>query len=516
MNNLVFPSTEQIQAVKAYIKRTWKTLYRSQKHLVQAVQDPKVEHTPGNPWILYISAQEDQLKIEQHLQKILSVEEWAQIDLRVLPVEVEHIEEHGLLYLPHSYVVPGGRFNEMYGWDSYFIVLGLLRDGQVQLAIQMVEQLLYEIQYYGTILNANRSYMLRRSQPPVLTPMILAVFKQTQDLDWLKSLLPCLEHYYYYWMIPPHFNIATGLSRYYALGEGPAPEVLFSERDEQGKNHYDRVCDYYQQFEVDEYDLGLYYDPKHNSLTDLFYKGDRAMRESGFDISHRFGPFSVDIIHYVPVCLNVLLYKMEQDTAQIYDLIGYGEIAVQWQERAIARRQRIDQLLWDEEGGLYFDYNFLTESRSKYQFATTFYPLWAGIASPEQAQRVAENLHKFEAPGGLMTSTNISGNQWDAPFGWAPLVLFAVQGLCRYGHLEDGHRLARNFISLVVQEFERYGTIVEKYDVSRCSANVSDDIFFGYSSNEIGFGWTNSVFLELLAILNDEEAVIPIYDDFMI
>ena len=501
MNDLVFPSPEQIQKVRAYIKDTWKTLYRPLTSLVEAVQDPKVEHTPGTPWLVYISPQEDRLKIELQLQEILTPEQWQQIDLQVLPLEVEHIEQHGLLYLPYSYVVPGGRFNEMYGWDSYFIVLGLLIDGEIEVSIQMVEQLVYEIKYYGTVLNANRTYMLRRSQPPVLTPMIMAVFKYTQDVEWLKSLLPYIEQYYYYWMIPPHFNINTGLSRYYALGEGPAPEVVVSEKDEEGKTHYDRVLEYYRNFEVNEYDLSLYYDAQNDCLTDLYYKGDRAMRESGFDISNRFGPFSADIIHYVPVCLNALLYQMEQDIAQIYEIIGYSDIAEQWQQKANQRHERIDNLLWNQEAGLYFDYNFLTESRSNYEFATTFYPLWAGVASPEQATRVAYNLYKFEAPGGLLTSTHFSGNQWDAPFGWAPLFLMAVKGLCRYGHVEEGHRLARKYISLVVQEFERYGTIVEKYDVSRCSADVSDSIFYGYSSNEIGFGWTNSVFLEFLAIL---------------
>lgn len=372
MSELTYPSTEQIQAVKDYIKETWKTLYRSPKHLLQAVQDTKIDHPHGTPWLLYISPQEDKSKIEQHLQSLLSVEEWEQINLQVLPVEVEHIENHGLLYLPHPYVVPGGRFNEMYGWDSYFIVLGLLHDGQVELAIQMVEQLVYEIQYYGTILNANRSYMLRRSQPPVLTPMVLEVFKHTQDLDWLKGLIPSIEHYYYYWMIPPHFNIATGLSRYFALGEGPAPEVLVSEKDEQGKNHYDRVREYYRHNKIDEYDLDLYYDSENDCLTDLFYKGDRAMRESGFDITNRFGPFSVDIIHYIPVCLNVLLLKMEQDLSYIYSLIGYDDLADQWKHRSTERHERIDHLLWDEENGLYFDYNFLTNTKSTYEYSTTF------------------------------------------------------------------------------------------------------------------------------------------------
>ncbi|AFY94139.1 trehalase family glycosidase [Chamaesiphon minutus] len=498
------PTPTQIQSVRDYIKRTWKTLYRSQEHILQAAKDIKVEHTSGQRWIVYVSQQEDFARVTQTLQQVLPPAEWNQIDLRILPADVDQIQEHGLLYLPHAYVVPGGRFNEMYGWDSYFIQMGLLRDGEIDLARSMTEQLVYEIEHYGTILNANRTYQLARSQPPLLTLMILAVYAQTHDRDWVRSLLPMVERFYYYWTVPPHLNPSTGLSRYYALGHGPAPEVLVSEKDEDGRTHYDRVREYYRQHEVNDYDLALYYDREEDCLTDLFYQGDRSMRESGFDISNRFGPFSVDIIHYVPVCLNVLLYQMEQDIATLYEIVEQSETAQTWRERAIDRHERIDRFLWDEDAGQYFDYNFSTGDRRPYEFATTFYPLWAGIASTEQAQRVVQNLDRFEMPGGLQTSTHISGNQWDAPFGWAPLQLFAVQGLRRYGYQEDAERLARKFIAMLVQEFTSTGTLVEKYDVCACSADVSAEILFGYSSNEVGFGWTNGVFLELLAILNDE------------
>jgi alpha,alpha-trehalase len=125
-----------------------------------------------------------------------------------------------------------------------------------------------------------------------------------------------------------------------------------------------------------------------------------------------------------------------------------------------------------------------------------------GLASESQARRVVENLSIFEAPGGIFTSTHVTGNQWDAPFGWAPLTLIAVQGLYRYGYHAEGDRIAHKFLAMVIKEFQRHKTLVEKYDVERCSANVSDEISFGYSSNEVGFGWTNGAVLELLAALN--------------
>lgn len=498
-----FPSQPEIEAVKNYIKQTWKTLTRDRTHLLAAAQDSKIDHITGTPWLIYISPQEDFAKIAKNLETALTPQEFQQIELRVLPAEVDMISEHGLLYLPHEYVVPGGRFNEMYGWDSYFIQLGLLRDGELPLAQSMVEQLSYEIEHYGTVLNANRTYMLNRSQPPLLTQMILNLFEYTSDRQWLASILPKAESYYFYWTVPPHLNQATGLSHYNALGKGPAPEVVSSEVDEAGKTHYDRVREYYRRFRVEDYDVNLYYDREQDCLTDLFYQGDRSMRESGFDPTNRFGPFSVDIIHYAPVCLNVFLYQMERDIARINQLLGHQDSITFWQQNAEKRHQAIDKFLWDQTAGLYFDYNFRTGERRRYEFATTFLPLWAGMASENQAKQVVENLPNFEAPGGLLTSTHVSGNQWDAPFGWAPLQLFAVEGLRRYGYHQEANRLASKFIKLVVQEFGKSGTIVEKYDLERCSANVSDEIFFGYSSNEIGFGWTNGVVLELLAMLEE-------------
>jgi alpha,alpha-trehalase len=495
----------QVTPVRAYIKDSWQTLSRSLSHVLEAAQDEKIEHTPGTPWPLYISPQEDRLTVEQALRAVLSPGEFEQIELRELPADLEHITEHGLLYLPHDYVVPGGRFNEMYGWDSYFIVLGLLRDGELAMAKNMVDQLVYQVEHYGTVLNANRTYMLSRSQPPVLSLMAMAVFQQTGDRDWLQALLPALERYYYYWMVPPHFDPVTGLSHYYALGHGPAPEVVSSERDEDGRTHYDRVREYFRDHgsTIDDYDVSLFYDAEADALTDLYYQGDRSMRESGFDITNRFGPFSADIVHHAPVCLNVLLYQMEQDIAQCYDLLDHGWEAKIWRTRAQRRHQLINQYLWDDEAGLYFDYNSHTGQRRPYEFVTTFMPLWAGIASPYQAKRVVDNLGKFEAPGGLLTSTHVSGNQWDAPFGWAPLQWFAVGGLERTGYKTHAQRIAGKFVHMVVQEFARTGTLVEKYDVERCSANVSDEIQFGYSSNEIGFGWTNGVVSEFLDLLEN-------------
>jgi alpha,alpha-trehalase len=493
------PAPQQIDAVRKYIKTSWTTLSRSIKDLPAAAHDPKLPRKPGEPWPVYLSPKEDRERVARELRGALSEKELATIELRTLPADPMSVREHGLLYLPHSYVVPGGRFNEMYGWDSYFILVGLLRDGELRRAQDMVDNFIYEIDRYGMVLNANRTYFLTRSQPPFLTRMILGVFEGTKDRAWLESTVPSIERYYTFWTTAPHAIPEIGLSRYFDLGEGPAPEVVSDERDEAGRTHYDRVREYYRTHEVTDYDVSLYYDRAADRLTDLFYKGDRSMRESGFDPSNRFGPFSVDIIHYAPVCLNSLLYQMEADAAEISKVLGREADTARWQARARSRQETINKLLWDEDAGLYFDYNFRSRQRRQYEFATTFYPLWVGLATGEQAKRVRSNLAKFEAPGGLLTSTQVTGSQWDAPFGWAPLQMIAVDGLRRYGYDEDAERVARTFLSLVTKEFQEHGTIVEKYDVRRRESDVSAGIRFGYSSNQIGFGWTNGVFLDLLA-----------------
>lgn len=500
-------STARVAAVRAYIKNGWTTLTRSTRDLARAAPDPKVPRPPGQPWPVYVPAAEDRPRIEADLKETMTPEDLARIELRTLPTgtgpggSAVAPSDPGLLYLPRPYVVPGGRFNEMYGWDSYFIQVGLLADGEVDLSRDMVENFLYEVEHYGTILNANRTYYLTRSQPPFLTEMVLGVFERTGDKEWLRRTRPAIEKYYRFWTTEPHLIPGTGLSRYWDFGEGPAPEALSDERDAQGRTHYDRVREYFRDHPgaaKGDYDLDRYYDRKSDRLTDLFYKGDRSMRESGFDPSNRFGLFNVDIVHYAPVCLNALLYRMEMEAARIEDALGAPGTAQEWRHRAEKRQAAVDRYLWDEQAGLYFDYNFETRQRRKYEYATTFYPLWAGLASKDQARRVRANLGLFEAPGGLLTSTRVTGNQWDAPFGWGPLQMIGVAGLHRYGYAADADRVARKFLGLVTKEFEEHGTIVEKYDVRRRESDVEAGIRFGYAANQIGFGWTNAAYLDLL------------------
>jgi alpha,alpha-trehalase len=499
----------QLAAAREYVRRSWRTLTRSNRELTAAAVDPKFKRgglpaglSAQSRWPVYVPRGESLDALRRRLRAQMPAGDFRVIELRRLPARAAEAEP-GLLYLPRPYVVPGGRFNEMYGWDSYFIQVGLLRDGETQLARDMVENFLYEVEHYGRVLNANRTYYLTRSQPPFLTRMILGVYERTRDRAWLRRAARAAEAYYGHWNVldGPRFTPRTALSRYYDSGEGPAPEVVADERDAEGRTHYDRVKEFYRTHEVTDYDAARFYDRAADRLTPEFYKGDRSMRESGFDPSNRFGPFGADVASYNPVCLNSLLYVYERDMAHIYRELRSPLGSQLWEQRAAARRARVNRLMWDERDGLYYDYNFERQEVRRYPFVTTFYPLWAGIATPRQAARVAANLHLFERPGGLQTSTSRTGSQWDAPYGWAPMQLLAVEGLRRYGFGAEAERVSVNFLSLVLKEFVEHNTVVEKYDVERRTSSLGEGLRFGYTSNEIGFGWTNAAFTELYARL---------------
>ncbi|HEY0705358.1 MAG TPA: trehalase family glycosidase [Polyangia bacterium] len=492
---------DRLAPVRAYIAGAWATLTRSHEQLPEAAIDPKFpQGDTTKPLPVFVATSEDRAAVARTIASVLPPARAARIELRPLAARAGVVNVPGLLYLPRPYVVPGGRFNEMYGWDSYFIVLGLLRDGQVKLARDQTDNFLYEVAHYGKVLNANRTYYLSRSQPPLISGMVRAVYAATRDREWLEKAQPALLSTHKFWTSPPHLAGDTGLSRYFDTGTGPAPEVESDERDGEGRTHYDRARTYYETRTVDAYDADVYFDRQRRTLTPQFFVGDRSMRESGFDPSERWGPFGVDVTHYAPVCLNVLLAVLEQDLAEFSRILGDPEGVARWEKALAERRARIDRYLWDAPAGLYFDWNFTRGARRVYPFATTFWPLWAGLASPTQAMRVHAELPRFERPGGIRTSDRETGNQWDAPFGWAPLQLFAVLGLKRYGHEADARRIADSFLSMVVEDFERRGTILEKYDVERRDSQVEARIHFGYADNQVGFGWTNGVFLELLEI----------------
>jgi alpha,alpha-trehalase len=240
-------------------------------------------------------------------------------------------------------------------------------------------------------------------------------------------------------------------------------------------------------------------------LSKDFYIGDRAMRESGFDPSNRFGPFSGQTHHFAPVCLNSLLYRYERDMEHIAHVLGKAADAAGWDKRAQARNFAIHKYLWRAGDGMFEDYDFLHSRSNTYAYIAQLYPLFGGEATREEAKQIVAHLNLFERPGGLSMSNSNTGLQWDEPFGWAPTNWVGVAGLEQMGFHDDAARIARHFDETVDEGFARDHTIREKYNVVSQNADVK--VATGYKSNEIGFGWTNSIYLKFRVIAEKPAAV---------
>jgi alpha,alpha-trehalase len=518
-----------------YIHASWDSLTRSVDDCA-ALADPKVTGTP----VLYLPAE---LPIPAAVK---ALEEKCHARVTNLPKKIvkpgdlmpQQLPTEGLLYLPNPYVVPGGRFNEMYGWDSYFILLGLEADHHEALARGIVDNFLFEVDHYGGVLNANRTYYLTRSQPPFLSSMIRAVYENRNSFaatpegrieanEWLAHAYIVAQKDYSTWTRPEHNAGVTGLARYYDYGTGPVPEMADADTYYpdvirslvehptpagnafllKASEHPDAAeaarlkltsCDVKASVVCMKAWFGGY------RLTKDFYAGDRAMRESGFDTSDRFGPFSGATHHYAPVCLNSLLYRYERDMAHFAHLLGNPKDAAHWDRVANARYGAMQRYLWRPREGVFSDYDFVHARSSDYAFITSLYPLWAGAATREEANQIEAKLNAFERPGGLSMSNTSTGLQWDEPYGWAPTNWLAVAGLEAFGFRTDAARIANHFDATVDAGFASDGTIREKYNVVTGSAQVS--VSAGYSQNVIGFGWTNAVYLKFNEIAGEPSA----------
>ncbi|MFZ0743421.1 MAG: trehalase family glycosidase [Terracidiphilus sp.] len=523
-------STPNPDATLSYIHSAWDTLTRSMTDCHSLV-DIKVTANP----VLYMPEE------MPPPPEVTALEQKCDVKVRSLPQRIDkigqvHPEElpaQGLLFLPFPYVVPGGRFNEMYGWDSYFIVLGLEADHREALAKDMVDNFFFEIEHYGGVLNANRTYYLTRSQPPFLTSMIRAVYENPSSfpatpagraaaMEWLQRGYSLAEKDYSTWTRPEHLAGITKLARYFDYGTGPVPEM------EDDSTYYSDVIRWIVAHPHAGGDGFLVKGAEHPDeaeaarlrqtscdvhasvvcmrawfagyrLTRDFYLGDRAMRESGFDPSFRWGPFDGATHHYAPVGLNSLLYRYERDLEHLAFLLGKPADAERWGRRAQARDFAIQRYLWQPKAGVFGDYDFMSHKPSSYAYITSLYPLWAGVATREETKQMVAKLSLFERPGGLSMSNFDSGMQWDEPFGWAPTNWIAVAGLDATGNRSDAQRIARAWNATVDTGFARDGTIREKYNVVQGNASVHVSV--GYTTNEIGFGWTNAVYLKMREVM---------------
>ena len=386
------------------------------------------------------------------------------------------------------FIVPGGRFNELYYWDTCFCALGMLGSHD-HVVKSMIRHFVFEIEHYGKVLNANRSYYLGRSQPPFLTWLALKTFEVTQDKELLReAMLAAIKEYNSYWTSEPRLDRESGLSRYRPIGAGSPPEcplgdfahILSSYATKHGMTVEELG---------DAYNRGTVIEP----ALDDFFNHDRAVRESGHDTSNRVEGVAADL---ATVDLNCLLYKYEVDIAHAISAVfedrlpvpaafcspgqeaGHIESSGLWRKRAETRKALIDKYLWNDQKGLYFDYNTVTKRQSDFESATGLWPLWCGAASEQRAAKlVANGLQVFECPGGLSSGSEHSRGpisavnpqkQWDFPYGWAPHQILAWDGLLTYGYPAEAERLAYRWLHMITRVFVNFnGTVVEKYNVTR-------------------------------------------------
>lgn len=360
-----------------------------------------------------------------------------------------------LIGLPKPYVVPALEtanftFKEQYYWDSYFIALGL--NNRPKLAEGMLDNLIFMLDTYKVIPNANRMYFLSRSQPPILTSYILLVKDMCNKQDtWLKQMAKKAElEYDTVWLgeMHPHWrNVHQGLSRFYDI----------------------------------------------NSLHDL------AEAESGWDMTTRFHRKCLD---YLPIDLNSMLYKYEIDLSHMHTLLGNRAAAKKWQERANERKHTVSALMWSGKRRFFYDYNYQTGRRGNVNSLAAYYAMWAGLATPKQAEYMVKKLRKFEFTGGLATTTQartdltIFGSlsaQWSYPNGWAPLHYIVIEGLERYGYKEEATRIANKWLHTNTDWYKHHGEMLEKYNVAKPIKPPKRGLY----PNQSGFGWTNGVYVYL-------------------
>lgn len=367
-------------------------------------------------------------------------------------------DDGALLGLPKPYLVPAYEeghefdFNELYYWDSFFMVQGMLDEEHQTLVEGILENLTSLQKRFKMIPNASRTYLMGRSQPPFLTTFIFEVYERFgKDNKWLKAnIARAEEEYQVVWMgsMKPHSRqVYRGLSRYY----------------------------------------------------DVNYLHDLAEAESGWDMTPRFNRKA---LNYLPVDLNALLYKYETDFARAALILGNEEKAMLWSEKAAARKITVDELMWSSTRKMYFDYNYVRERRGTVSSLATYYPMWAGMLNNEQAEELVKNLKRFEFKGGLATTdqqfnqrvpstlVNTMPTQWAYPNGWAPLHYVVVEGLRRYGYDDDARRIAMKWLKTNLDWFKKHHVFLEKYNVVQPNEPPAKGVY----PSQTGFGWTNAVF----------------------
>ncbi|MDM2778094.1 alpha,alpha-trehalase [Citrobacter sp. Cpo142] len=398
-----------------------------------------------------------------------------------------------LLPLPEPYVVPGGRFREIYYWDSYFTMLGLAESNHWDKVSDMVANFAYEIDSWGHIPNGNRTYYLSRSQPPFFAFMV-ELLAQHDGNDALKKYLPQMLKEYSYWMegietLQPgqqnkrvvKLDDGTILNRYWDERDSPRPESWVE-------------------------DIATAKSNPNRPATEI-YRDLRSAAASGWDFSSRWmdNPNQLGTLRttsIVPVDLNALMYKMEKMIALASKAAGDDAKAAQYDGFANARQKGIEKYLWNDKEGWYADYDLKSHKVRNQLTAAALFPLYVKAAAKDRASKVATatQAHLLQ-PGGLATTSVKSGQQWDAPNGWAPLQWVAASGLQNYGQDTVAMDVTWRFLTNVQHTYDREKKLVEKYDVSTTGTGGGG----GEYPLQDGFGWTNGVTLKMLDLICAKE-----------
>jgi len=402
-----------------------------------------------------------------------------------------------LLPLPRPFVVPGGRFQEIYYWDSYFTMLGLLTSGRRDLTEDMVSNFAYLIDSYGRIPNGNRTYYLSRSQPPFFFAMVALLEPEHPEVAYARYL-PQLRREHAFWM-QGEAQVAPGSAEGRVVGL--APGVILNR--------------YWDDLDVPR-DESFRGDVLHAQAAQRengeFFRDVRAAAESGWDFSSRWfaDGRSFATIHttaIVPVDLNSLLYGLERAIAAGCRQSAEAACAREFGERSAARRAAMNQYLWDAARGLYLDYQWQERQRIPRVSAATLYPLFAGAARHAQATSVARSVRgQLLKAGGLATTPVTTGQQWDAPNGWAPLQWIGIAGLREYGDDALAEEIACRWLVSVTRFYRENGKLLEKYDV----VNPGRPGGGGEYPLQDGFGWTNGVTRKLLALYPRDAAYVSV------
>lgn len=390
-----------------------------------------------------------------------------------------------LITLQSSYIVPGGRFGEIYYWDSYFTMLGLKESGKFEMIENMVKNFSYLIDTVGYIPNGNRTYFLGRSQPPFYSLMV-RLLAEVKGKTVLKEYLPQLIKEYNFWM-----NGAGELNE-----KNHAQHRVVKMHDGEKMNRY---WDEHDTPRPESYREDVELTNQSYQPPSALYRHLRAAAESGWDFSCRwfkdekdFG--SIHTTEIIPVDLNCLLYHLEETISSAYQLSNEKELEIKFNKLATDRRAAINKYCWNTEQGFYFDYDFVQQQQKKVWTLAGAVPLFFNLADRENVSVVAKNIeHSFLKAGGVVTSLYATEQQWDAPNGWAPLQWMTISGLEKYGFNELAKEIAKRWIKLNTDVFRRTGKLMEKYNVIDTHLEAGGGEYEGQD----GFGWTNGVFLAL-------------------